>query len=183
VPDHVVLRLVRPYQSVEEYLEAEACWIEPKRMLLIDARPLPNDTVVRFAVSIRVGEPLIRAEARVIGYQRPSASFPGGVLVRFRRFGESTKAFIDRAQQVRAQQKSSADAPGEPESSTPEPSVVAPSMPVPAADAVDRPSASAPGHGQPRRAVRPVDAPANRDELLERLRQRAKTLSTTKAAS
>ena len=144
MPDHVVLRLVRPYQSAEEYLEAEACWIEPRRMLLIDAHPLPNDTLVRFAVSINVGEPLIRAEARVIGYQKPAADAPGGVLVRFLRFGESTKAFVDRAQEVRTRQRSPTSARWESESPVPEPSVVTPSIPVPPMDAAGQPDAPAP---------------------------------------
>ena len=93
----VILRLVRPYSSVEEYLDAEASTILRHGMVLLDVDPLPEDTLVRFVVSLQTGEPLIKAEGRTRAMVPPGGGRPGGLRVRFKRFGATTKAFIDRA--------------------------------------------------------------------------------------
>jgi hypothetical protein len=66
-------------------------------MLLIDQPPLPFDTAVVFDVTLENGQKPIRAEGRVVGHLEPDGDRPGGLRVRFRRFGAATKAFIDRA--------------------------------------------------------------------------------------
>jgi len=66
-------------------------------MLLIDQPALPLDTAVVFDVTLDNGQKPIRAEARVVGYVEPEGDRPGGLRVRFKRFGAATKAFIDRA--------------------------------------------------------------------------------------
>ncbi len=173
----------RPYASEEEYLSHERSSIEAKSMLLIDQPRLPLDTAVVFDVTLENGQKPIRAEARVVGYVEPEGDHPGGLRVRFRRFGAATKAFIDRAV-----------------SGPPTPDVVAeiaaPSAAAPATvsavlDAVTESTASAaprsPAHTSPsinephdadeasgihRKAAAPVAAPANREALLARLRGR-----------
>jgi len=87
----------RPYASEEEYLAHERFSIEAKSMLLIDQPALPLDTAVVFDVALDNGQKPIRAEAKVVGYLEPEGDRPGGLRVRFRRFGAATKAFIDRA--------------------------------------------------------------------------------------
>jgi len=87
----------RPYASEEEYLAHERFSIEAKSMLLIDQPALPLDTAVVFDVTLDSGQKPIRAEAKVVGYVEPEGDRPGGLRVRFRRFGAATKAFIDRA--------------------------------------------------------------------------------------
>src|SRR5688500_5602727 len=72
-------------------------------MLLIDAEPLPPDTAVLFDVALSGGQKPIRAEGRVMGSVAPKNDRPGGLRVRFKRFGAATKAFIERA--VRAQRE------------------------------------------------------------------------------
>lgn len=91
-----ILRLSRPYESVEEYVANEGWSISNKRMILIDQPKLEKDTIVRFEVSLANKEKVIRAEARVVGYQAPENGRPGGPKVRFKRFGGTTKAFIQR---------------------------------------------------------------------------------------
>jgi hypothetical protein len=203
----LVVHVLRPYATVEEYLEAEAWTIETRSMLLIDAAELPLDTTVLFDVSIQ-GEKLIRAEGRVAALVTPEGDTPGGLRVRFKRYGASTKAFIDRAvnfQKQRTEADQQAPAPSIPEPSTPSvpelvtpsivtsaplaapsppsapvsagtfaPEVRAPSQPPPASartEAIREPS------GIHRRPLSDGDVPANRDELLARLRERAKNLS------
>jgi len=93
----IVIHLYRPYASEEEYIAHERFSIEAKSMLLIDQAPLPFDTAVVFDVTLENGHKPIRAEGRVVGHVEPEADRPGGLRVRFRRFGAATKAFIDRA--------------------------------------------------------------------------------------
>jgi hypothetical protein len=93
----IVIHLHRPYGSEEEYIAHEHFSIEAKSMLLIDQPALPLDTAVVFDVTLENGQKPIRAEARVIGHVEPEGERPGGLRVRFRRFGAATKAFIDRA--------------------------------------------------------------------------------------
>ncbi len=96
VRDPLVVHVQRPYATVEEYLEAEAWTIETRSMLLIDADELLLDTAVLFDVSIK-GEKLIRAVAPGRGLRHPRGwSRPAG-SASVRRYGASTKAFIDRA--------------------------------------------------------------------------------------
>jgi len=94
-----ILRLSRPYDSVEDYVANEGWSISTKRMILIDQPRLEKDTIVRFEVSLTNKEKVIRAEARVVGYQAPEDGRPGGPKVRFKRFGGTTKSFIQRVVQ------------------------------------------------------------------------------------
>lgn len=166
----IVIHLQRPYASEEEYLAHEGFSIEAKSMLLIDQPALPLDTAVVFDVTLASGQKPIRAEARVIGYVEPEGDRPGGLRVRFRRFGAATKAFIDRA------------VSGAPAA----PAVVVPAVDILATQRTGSAAAtdslvaaqaneakeSEETSGIHRKAVIPVTAPANRDALLARLRGR-----------
>jgi hypothetical protein len=191
---------VRPYASELEYLAAEAWSIDTRSMLLIDAEPLPRETAVLFDVALSGGQKPIRAEGRVMGSVEPKGDRPGGLRVRFKRFGAATKAFIERAvkAQGEAQQPSRPEPGSAPEvASAPEaasaplaapepvrPSAAEPerqSMPEVRASmteleqiAVTTPSTREPS-GLRQRVPGPVAAPANREELLERLRRRRRT--------
>jgi hypothetical protein len=175
----IVIHMQRPYASEEEYLAHERFSIEAKSMLLVDQPALPIDTSVVFDVTLENGQKPIRAEARVVGYVEPEAGRPGGVRVRFRRFGAATKAFIDRAVN------------GAP-AAAPLPMLDAPAAPQPLLDA---PAAESAPDAAPTHALEPLQkseahdadetsgihtktvskvvvAPANRDALLARLRGR-----------
>jgi hypothetical protein len=93
----VVLHVVRPYGDEQEYLAAEAWTIDDRGMFLIDDRELAPDTAVVFDVTLASGTKVIRAEGRVEHHVPAEGTQPAGLRVRFRRFGEQTKAFIDRA--------------------------------------------------------------------------------------
>jgi hypothetical protein len=197
----VVVHVVRPYSSEQEYLAAEAWSIDARGMLLVDAEALPPDAAVLFDVSLADGHKPIRAEGRVLKVVAPANGRPGGLKVRFKRFGAATKAFIERA--VKAQSTTSEpDRPSQPEAdrsgapdaerlSTPDaerPSQVEferPSMPEVRLSMTELEAppaiASAPDRDRDRdhepsglreRVRGPVAAPANREELLQRLRQR-----------
>jgi len=153
LPSPIVIHVLRPYASEEEYLARERSSIDSKSMLLIDQPALPLDTAVVFDVTLAGGQKPIRAEGRVIAFEPAGASGPGGLRVRFKRFGSATKAFIDRA-------------------------VHGPAEPAPESPVLESPIAEAPGpapeesSGVHRKAALPVAAPANREALLARLRGR-----------
>jgi hypothetical protein len=183
----------RPYASELEYLAAEAWSIDARSMLLIDAETLPPDTAVLFDVALSGGQKPIRAEGRVVGTVPAKGGRPGGLKVRFKRFGAATKAFIERAVQAQSQPAASS----QPEASSaplaaPPPEPSRPSAPEP--DRASMPevrasmteierieqiavamSAAREPSGVRPRSPGPVPAPANREELLERLRRRRRT--------
>jgi hypothetical protein len=146
----VILRVERPYASEDEFLAGDLWTIDAKAALLIGVAPLDPGTLVRFDVVLSTGERVIRAEGKVLKYVDATPARPGGLRVRFTRFGGSTKAFIDRVVQLRR-----ASMPARPEatpsSSTPEPvprPASAPSTPAPA-PAPSPPAGSTPTSSPP----------------------------------
>jgi hypothetical protein len=196
----VVVHVVRPYATEQEYLAAEAWSIDARSMLLIDAETLPIDTAVLFDIALADGHKPIRAEGRVVADVAASGSRPGGLRVKFKRFGAATKAFIERAvaaksgggEPERASQPR-AERPSAPQAEPP--SVVEverismvdlerPSLPELRASMTDLEATSSPQasaaavpereSGVSQRKPGPIAAPANREELLARLRLRQK---------
>lgn len=180
----MLLEVARPYANAEEFLKAEAWTIEDRSIVLVDQTELPHDTIVRFEIVLEDGSKPIRAEGKVARYVPPTGDKPGGLKVRFRRFDSATKRFIDRAVAERQSQRRSRrppppnqplvlDEPVPASSSDPHldsaPESVAPPSIVPeSTQLVSEPS-------QVRERV--VAAPPNREELLEKLRERAKKKS------
>src|SRR4051812_6469034 len=144
-------------------------------MLLLDQPPLPVDTAIVFDVSLSTGEKLIRAEAVVLGFSDPGNGQPGGIRVRFKRYGAATKAFIDRACGLDA-----APLPSFAPAASLLPSALPPRMqqepppnPEPLqAEQADPACDPAESSGVHRKAVLPVEPPVNREALLNRLRAR-----------
>jgi len=155
-----VIHVVRPYQSEAEYLEAEAWSIEARTMILIGEPDLPEGTAVLFDVQIGNGTKPIRAEARVVESVPSTPGRPGGLRVRFRRYGAATKAFIDRAAAMPR-----GDAVAEARADVPAPVEEAPRA---------IPATHAESSGIHPRSVPVVAAPPDRDALLDRLRERAR---------
>jgi hypothetical protein len=167
----IVIHMHRPYASEEEYIEHERFSIEAKSMLLIDQPALPLETAVVFDVTLDNGQQPIRAEAKVVGYVEPEGDRPGGLRVRFRRFGAATKAFIDRAVN------------GLPAAAAVAVVVAPPALDVaPAANVTETQASTASqtnegkeseeASGIHRKTAVPVVAPINREALLARLRGR-----------
>ncbi|HEY2406635.1 MAG TPA: hypothetical protein VGI10_11565 [Polyangiaceae bacterium] len=172
MPTPNIIHLVRPYASEEEYLAREAWTIDARGMLLIEQEALPADTAIVFDVQIQSGHKPIRAEAKVVGPVAATATRPGGLRVRFKRFGTATKAFIDRAVSA-AHAASSPIAAAEPEPSTQRDDAPAKPEPLASARGEERRTPS----GVHRRVAAPVPPPANREELLEKLRTRAREIA------
>jgi hypothetical protein len=158
VSEPVNLRIVRPYASEDEFLAGDLWTLDAKGALLVNQSALDPGTLVRFDVVLSTGERVIRAEGKVVKYVEPTATRPGGLRVRFTRFGGSTKAFIDRAVELRraaaatrpepASNASPARAPSAPPAAPPAPAPSAP--PAPASAPVARePSIPAPARAAP----------------------------------
>lgn len=163
----LTLHVVRPYATEDEFLAAEAWTIDARGMVLLDQPNQEPETAVVFDVALTNGAKLIRAEGRVAGYLPASDDRPGGLRVRFRRFGAQTKLFIDRAIAAREQELAASlssrpppPAPG----SAPKPFLLPENPPLPG-ERLER-------SGIHRRLATPIEAPPNREELLERLRAR-----------
>jgi hypothetical protein len=200
----VILHLTRPYANAEEYLEREAWSIDTRSMVLVGQVWLPPETDVAFDVTLADGSKPIRAEAKVVGVIPASDGRPGGLKVRFRRYGAATRAFVDRAASARSSN-------GEPPVTTPPPQSARPERASvrPPPRSVRPPTSVPPSQGAPSGAsssppARPsgmpaweedktsrfsrasalaapmthepndVSAPKNRDALLDRLRKRAR---------
>jgi hypothetical protein len=192
VSDPIVIRIVRPFSNVEEYLDAESGTIDRRGMLLVDADALPPDTLVRFIVSLASGEALVKAEGRVKKHVVADGSSPGGLMVRFKRFGGVTKEFIDRAVRHRVASHRPPPADAEVESSR-QPAQVTdaelstpdagPPPPPPTEVLEDAATDQGEISGVRDRPIDAVQAPRNRDELLEKLRERARQMTEAKLAS
>jgi hypothetical protein len=117
VNDPIVLRITRPYGTETEFLAAEAWTLDAKGAVLIDQPPLEPGTLVRFDIVLANGERLVRAEGRVVKAVSLTALRPGGLRVRFTRFGGNTKTLIDRVMLLKGQ--SSAAARSAPDASRP----------------------------------------------------------------
>jgi hypothetical protein len=167
VSDPIVLHVIRPYANAEEYLRNEAWTMDARAMLLIGEADLPPGTPITFDVTLGDGSRPIRAEARVLANVEPTASRPGGVRVRFKRYGASTKTFIDRAVELadRASLRPAAPSPPDP----PRP----PTMPPPR-DPSERPPAA---------VVRGSPARGELETVLEALRARGRGVSDLPVAS
>jgi hypothetical protein len=192
VSDPIVLHVIRPYANAEEYLRSEAWTMDARTMLLIGEADLPPGTQVTFDVTLGDGSRPIRAEARVLANVEPTGARPGGVRVRFKRYGASTKTFIDKASEM-------ADRASLRPAARPAPEPPRPPTAPPPRDPSERPAAAtvvalapmldAPqAHGlrtlidalRSRAAnVGVLPPPSERELLLERLRQRGQSDDVT----
>jgi hypothetical protein len=184
----VVLHVTRPYADSDAYLTHEAWTIDARSMLLVEQPELPRDTNIVFDVTLSDGSRPIRAEARVLGKLEPARGKPGGLRVRFKRYGASTKAFIDRAVALMAAAAPPNSIPPQPPlvlelgangESQALPAVSIPAQPMPFSTVPPsvHPAATPPDRAEGldrlrARALGELPIPENREFLLERLRQR-----------
>lgn len=189
-----VIRHERPYDSEDAFIEAEGWTLRQKGMVLVGHAELPVDTPVRCYVTLATGVTLVKAEGVVTGFLEASGERPAGLEVKFRRIASETQKLIrratrrDQATPARAQQYSLLDLELE-STSEPEQGPVSIDTPPVASERAEEPSppppppaaaAPAPVYGGSVEALRarrpgPVAAPANRNELLGRLRERRRS--------
>jgi hypothetical protein len=92
----VALRVVRPYDSEDQFLRDEAFALTRTSLVLVGASPRPEGVILRFEVVLRTGAILLRGEGRVVGHG-PTASGEPGLTLKFTRLDPRSKALVDRA--------------------------------------------------------------------------------------
>jgi hypothetical protein len=184
------LHIQRPYDSLDEYLEGDFWTVERKEMFLIGASDIEVGVAVKFTIELADGTPVVTGEGRVVEHTAPSEDYPGGLKVRFRQLDADSKAVLRRALEVRRRAYAAALEASAAEAA---PAEAAPAQAAPAdAPPPEAPAphvAAAPARGshpstppKPRsaerhRTARVVSPPPNRDALLGRLRDRARTFA------
>jgi hypothetical protein len=143
-----LIRITRPYRSEGEFIDGDLAWLGRSSVILPNGPIRPEGELVRFEIMLDGGMPVLRGEGHVVAHHTPSGTRPPGLEVRFTRIDARSKLLLDRVGEKR-------------------------STFMPSAAPVARPSlvAAAPAD-VPSKIVRPQ----NRDEILERLRARARGL-------
>ncbi len=202
----VAIRVVRPYKTEEELLEAEGETITKTTVVLLGALHRPQGVVLRFELTLAGGEPLIRGEGRVTAYRERAHGDQPGLALRFTRLDPKSKAFVDRAVAQREAALITEAPPPAPPSEPSEPSEPASDGPLvgstpsaaafsaatvrpPTAPPLDPPTVPPPPDATPRADAQAEELPTRpangsvlppaetRAPALERLRARGATLS------
>lgn len=109
-PPQVAIRIVRPYQTEEEFLNAELETVGKTSVILIGAHPRPAGIILRFEVTLASGATVLRGEGRVLAHKESAFRGQPGLSLRFTRLDPKSKALVDRAGAMR-EARLSGDAP------------------------------------------------------------------------
>jgi hypothetical protein len=166
-------RIVRPYASVEDFLDGDAWTVDKASMLLIGAEPVDPGTDLAFEIVLESGEVVVSGAGRAVEVENGNDYRPGGLRIKFRQLGADSKAMLKRALETRRAQARAAALEAEAQAA---PAPVEPPPPIEAPPVVLRtvPKLASEKSGVHARATRVVPPPPNRDQLLDRLRERAR---------
>ncbi len=160
----VALRVLRPFATERELLEAEASAFTRTGVVLIGAQSRPNGVVLRFEIALKDGTPVMRGEGRVVGFRAGTPNEEAALMLRFTRLDVKSKTLLDRAVVMREEKRSMAPA------RHPTPSPSRPNTPPPPPQ--PRPSGTPPplpvtarSSGMPRPPTRPPGLPSVRPSL------------------
>lgn len=97
----VAIRIVRPFESEEEFLEHELETVGKASVILIGAHSRPQGVILRFEVVLANGTTLLRGEGRVLSHKENAFRGQAGLSLRFTRLDPRSKALVDRAAAMR----------------------------------------------------------------------------------
>lgn len=97
----VAIRIVRPYESEDEFLDAELETVGKTSVILIGAHPRPTGVILRFEVTLNNGSTILRGEGRVLAHKENAFRGQPGLSLRFTRLDPRSKALVDRAAALR----------------------------------------------------------------------------------
>jgi hypothetical protein len=97
----VAIRIVRPYDSEEAFLESELETVGKTSVILIGAHPRPQGVILRFEVTLQTGQVILRGEGRVLQHKESAFRGQAGLALRFTRLDPKSKALVDRAAAIR----------------------------------------------------------------------------------
>lgn len=126
----VAIRITRPYQTEDEFLEREVETLTRTSVVLLGAQSRPQGVVLRFELTLASGHVLVRGEGRVVGFKPNAHEGLDGLTLRFTRLDTRSKVLIDKATALREQRRPSTRPPLG--SATPKPPSGAPPTPEPA---------------------------------------------------
>ncbi|MDF2694432.1 MAG: Chaperone protein DnaK [Labilithrix sp.] len=150
----VAIRIVRPYETEESFLENELETVGKTSVILIGAHSRPTGVILRFEVTLASGATVLRGEGRVLAHKENAFRGQAGLALRFTRLDPKSKALVDRAATIREARLSGERGESAPAASAqpPPPEPSAPSLPV----SVPAPSSSS-APPPPREASLPPD--------------------------
>jgi hypothetical protein len=158
-PPQVAIRIVRPYDDEDEFLNAELETVGKTSVILIGAHPRPAGIILRFEVTLQSGATVLRGEGRVLAHKERAFRGQPGLSLRFTRLDPKSKALVDRAGSMR-EARLSGEAPSMRPPSAPS---LPPVEPTPAS-VRSAPPPPAPAH-EP--VAVPISFPAPADPALE----------------
>lgn len=97
----VAVRIVRPFDTEDAFLENELETVGKTSVILIGAHPRPAGVILRFEVTLASGTTLLRGEGRVLAHKENAFRGQPGLTLRFTRLDPRSKALVDRAAAVR----------------------------------------------------------------------------------
>jgi hypothetical protein len=105
-PPPVAVRVVRPYDTVEDLLAVESNGFTRTGVVLVGAPSRPQGVVLRFEICLRDGTAIMRGEGRVVGHRPQSSSDEGALMLRFTRLDVKSKELLDKAVALREERRS-----------------------------------------------------------------------------
>jgi hypothetical protein len=96
------VRIVRPYDSEEAFLDGEFETIGKKSVVLVGAPAQPPGTILRFEIVLANGVALVRGEGRVLSHANCAFRNQPGLTLRLTRLDLRSKALVDRASAMRS---------------------------------------------------------------------------------
>jgi hypothetical protein len=97
----VAIRIVRPYETEEAFLENELETVGKTSVILIGAHSRPTGVILRFEVTLASGTSVLRGEGRVLAHKESAFRGQPGLALRFTRLDPKSKALVDRAAAIR----------------------------------------------------------------------------------
>jgi hypothetical protein len=190
------IRITRPWASEKEFIEGDLAYLGRTAILLPNAPARAPGELIRFEIVLASGAPVFRGEGHVVTHHAPGGPKPAGLEVRFTRIDARSKLVLDRVRERRTALVRSGSMPPPalvsqaPPSGTsqPPPPVIMPQRPPLMGDPGDGQivtARSADTDAAVRRARErgPVSPPPNREEILQRLRERAQRLAASNAST
>ena len=93
----VAVRIVRPYETEEAFLENELETVGKTSVILIGAHSRPTGVILRFEVVLASRATVLRGEGRVLAHKESAFRGQPGLALRFTRLDPKSKALVDRA--------------------------------------------------------------------------------------
>lgn len=188
------IRITRPWGSEKEFIEGDLAFLGRTAILLPNAPARQPGELIRFEIVLSTGTPVFRGEGHVVAHHAPGGAKPPGLEVRFTRIDARSKLVLDRVRERRtALVRSGSIPPPALVSQAPPPGPLSqPPLPysmslapLPRLDPSSSPRIVTARSPETEAAVRrakergPVAPPPNREEILARLRERAKRLTAS----